>query len=254
MNNDLSWQTEHKNVIHQFLIELNNKTDEFILKGGTALMMCYGLDRFSEDIDLDSTNKEIESIVKGFCSNNNFTYRVAKDTETVKRYMIHYNDTHPLKIEISYRKKNIDKSDITNINNISVYDINTMCMLKANAYNGRDKIRDLYDLSFICNNYWDILNESAKKLMQEVVSYKGVEQFDFLVKDQSDELINNDKLAEEFLKMYEKLDIYAETTILKQIINSLENNNLDYKINNTMSNNSSINDIDKITKNHDYER
>jgi predicted nucleotidyltransferase component of viral defense system len=36
-----------------YLLLLNKRTDQFILKGGTALARCYGLDRFSEDIDLD---------------------------------------------------------------------------------------------------------------------------------------------------------------------------------------------------------
>ena len=49
----------HRHVIKTFLTELNScGNDRFILKGGTALMLCYGLDRFSEDIDLDGTRGE----------------------------------------------------------------------------------------------------------------------------------------------------------------------------------------------------
>ena len=46
------WQQDHKEVIHQFLKQMNTVSSSFILKGGTALMECYGLDRFSEDIDI----------------------------------------------------------------------------------------------------------------------------------------------------------------------------------------------------------
>ena len=55
----------HKKVIIDFLNYLNSQTDQFILKGGTALMLCYGLNRFSEDIDLDGF-KQIprEEIIK----------------------------------------------------------------------------------------------------------------------------------------------------------------------------------------------
>jgi|GEM_PF-6375597 len=36
------WQTEHAQVISSFLGYLNEHTNDFILKGGTALMTCYG--------------------------------------------------------------------------------------------------------------------------------------------------------------------------------------------------------------------
>jgi len=36
---------------------ISKDNSSIVLKGGTALMLCYGLERFSEDIDLDSTIK-----------------------------------------------------------------------------------------------------------------------------------------------------------------------------------------------------
>lgn len=45
MYND--WRDKHQNVINEFLNFLNKKTDDFILKGGTSLLICYNLDRFS---------------------------------------------------------------------------------------------------------------------------------------------------------------------------------------------------------------
>lgn len=100
------WKYKHGQVIKEALEYINSKSDDFILKGGTALKQCYGLDRFSEDIDLDSQNKNIEKYIKDFCEKHNYKYNVKKDTDTVKRYMINYgNDSRPLKVEISYRKK-----------------------------------------------------------------------------------------------------------------------------------------------------
>ena len=58
------WQTNHGNFIEAFLLFLNKQTDQFVLKGGTALSLCYGLDRFSEDIDLDGRKQDIKEIVK----------------------------------------------------------------------------------------------------------------------------------------------------------------------------------------------
>lgn len=81
----------HGNIIKSFILFLNSRSNQYILKGDTSLMLCYGLTRFSEDIDLDALcSKDIERIVNDFCRLNNYTFRVAKDTNTVKRYMIHY--------------------------------------------------------------------------------------------------------------------------------------------------------------------
>jgi predicted nucleotidyltransferase component of viral defense system len=44
----------HDAMIDTVLARINAIPDApFVLKGDTALMKCYGLDRYSEDIDLD---------------------------------------------------------------------------------------------------------------------------------------------------------------------------------------------------------
>ena len=47
-------------------------------------------------------------------------------------------------------------------------------------------------------------------MIRVAVEYKGLEQFEYVIKDQKDELINNEKLETEFLKMYEKLGLLSE--------------------------------------------
>lgn len=206
-----NWRENHRETIVGFLTYLNGKSSDFILKGGTALMTCYNLDRFSEDIDLDGKNPGIEKMVTAFCDKQGFTYRTAKDTDTVKRFMINYGNTgRPLKVEVSYRRKTISPNEIDRINGISVYKLEPLCVMKANAYAGRDKIRDLYDLTFICNQHWDELSSTAQALVRTTVEYKGIEQFDYLIQTQSDELIDTDKLAADFLKMYDRLDLLTD--------------------------------------------
>lgn len=206
------WRDRHFEVITEFLTYLNSKTENFILKGGTSLLMCYKLDRFSEDIDLDATSKrKIEKIVEDFCNIKHYTYRVPKDTDTTKRYLIDYDDMgKSLKVEVSYRRSHIDESEITKINGIRVYNINQICLMKASAYSGRDKIRDLYDICYICNNYWKELSEDVKNMIRVAVEYKGLDQFEYAIKDQKDELIDNEKLTIDFLKMYHKLGLLVE--------------------------------------------
>ncbi len=206
MNN--KWRQRHKTVIVDLLNFINSNSENYILKGGTALMTCYDLDRFSEDIDFDSLDKQsIKELIDKFVKKNNYTYRVAKDTDLVKRFMINYGNNKPLKVEISYRKKIIDKSRYTTINNLKVYKIDELAAMKSAAYIGRDRIRDLYDMAFICNNYWEDISDGVKTAIRNNIEYKGIEQFDYIVNTQKDELIDNDKLAQDFLEMYDKLDL-----------------------------------------------
>lgn len=174
--------------------------------------MCYNLDRFSEDIDLDATSKrKIEKIVEDFCNEKHYTYRVPKDTDTTKRYMIDYDDIgKSLNVEVSYRRSHIDANEITKINGIRVYNINQICLMKASAYSRRDKIRDLYDICYICNSYWNELSEDVKNMIRVAAEYKGLEQFEYVIKDQKDELIDNEKIITDFLKMYQKLGLLVE--------------------------------------------
>ena len=207
------WKEKHKQIIEDFLLYMNKITDKYYLKGGTSLMECYELNRFSEDIDLDSVDKNsIFKIVSNFCEKYNYSYRLAKDTDFVKRFMINYGGKDeygdkPLKIEISYRKKEINKDDVTKVNGINVYNINNLALMKANAYTSRDKIRDLFDVVFIVNHKYDELNSFVLKTLRNALEQKGVEQFDYIVTTQNDDLINEDLLELEFLEAFDKLGL-----------------------------------------------
>lgn len=206
MNTD--WRVLHKQVMVQFLLYLNKCSDKYVLKGGTALMLCYNLTRFSEDIDLDVTTADtkIKDIVLTFCRVHNIEYRIAKDTAIVKRFMLHYGGAKPLKIEISYRSKAL-MSDTARVNGIMVYNINRLAELKAQAYLGRDKLRDLFDVTFICLGYFKLLPVATQRLIRDVVVNKGIEQVDYLTTTQHDDLIDVDILEKQFLTMWEMLGL-----------------------------------------------
>lgn len=203
----MDWRQSHRIVIEQFIKYIDSISDKFILKGGTSLMLCYGLDRFSEDIDLDGFDTEIIDIVDTFCKLNGYKYNINKNTNTVKRCMIHYGGLKPLKIETSYRLKNLNTDVINNINGILVYNIQSILAMKLSAYSNRDKIRDLYDVVFIGLNYWPQLDQGLIMLLTNTLMYKGIEQFDYIIRTQSDELINNEKLADGFLTLWNRLGI-----------------------------------------------
>ncbi|MCR5797637.1 MAG: nucleotidyl transferase AbiEii/AbiGii toxin family protein [Eubacterium sp.] len=211
-----SWKEKHCLVIESFLDELNKVSGRYVLKGETALMECYNLSRFSEDIDLDGTSKnEIFRVVERFCKNHGYTYRIAKDSPTVSRFMIDYGGVNqygskPLKIEVSYRKKIIQKSNIKKINGYTVYNLDTLGIMKYQAYLARDKIRDLHDIVFIVNNYYDCLQSSTIVGITNALAEKGLEQFYYIISTQDDELIDKDKLETDFLKAFELLELNGE--------------------------------------------
>lgn len=82
MNPD--WRKPHYNVIVDFLSYLNSISGSYVLKGGTALMLCYGLTRFSEDIDLDGFDEGIEDIVSNFCSSRGYFLQSFKEYQYSK--------------------------------------------------------------------------------------------------------------------------------------------------------------------------
>lgn len=205
------WRTSHFNLMKSFVMYINKVSDKFILKGGTSLLMCYNLDRFSEDLDFDGFDISFLDYVKKFIKeykqrvNPNASYRIGKNTDTVKRAFIHYGSSKPLKIEVSYRKKVISQTEYTIINGIRVYSVQSILLMKINDFNQRDKLRDLYDIVFLFHNY--SFNPIILEQLRDAIAYKGVEQFDFLLHNQSDELINSDRLLEGFLSMYYALGL-----------------------------------------------
>ena len=94
---------------------------------------------------------------------------------------------------------------------IEVYTIDRICQLKTGAYQRRDKIRDLYDICFICDRYFADLSESTKEQLKDALTYKGFDYFDYVTSTQDDALIDKDTLAGLYLNMFEKLNLlYSE--------------------------------------------
>lgn len=152
----------------------------YVLKGGTALMFGYGLDRFSEDLDFDSTKKlNLDTKIK---ENLPFGFEIIditkpKDTNTVQRYKVSYttpNGKRRLKIETSYRKKDIAKTDYTLIDGMQIYNIDFLLDNKLLAsHDGetpRTTARDLYDINFIVKNHQEILSTNFLNRLKEFIS------------------------------------------------------------------------------------
>lgn len=97
-----------QHVKYMRLIAEKMRDTPLVLKGGTALMLAYGSERYSVDLDFDSPKKmnlqrRIEDAMPHGTVRN---IHVRKDTETVTRYRMNYagkESDSTLKIEISHR-------------------------------------------------------------------------------------------------------------------------------------------------------
>lgn len=82
----------HVTLMKSILEEISNKKLPTYLKGGTALLLCYGLDRFSEDIDLNSEiTFNLENVIKIASQKVKIEIseiKILKDTNTTKRYKV----------------------------------------------------------------------------------------------------------------------------------------------------------------------
>ena len=167
-----------------------------VLKGGTALYLGYGLTRFSEDLDFDSSkrlnllNKIKEAFPLGIRLLN---INIKKDTETVTRYLIDYSVdaiklTDKLKIEISYRTP-IQEDLVCVKDGIRYAPIEQLIDYKLKAAfdgdNTRSKCRDLYDLHFLAKNYSESFNVDTAKRLYEFSKDPDVlvSRYDIDVKD-----------------------------------------------------------------------
>ena len=152
-NNNLH-QSSHVSIMR--LISSALCDTPMVLKGGTALLLCYGLDRHSEDLDFDSNkkmnleNRILNSVQEKFSID---AIKLLKDTDTVQRVRILYSDKTTetkgsLKIETSFRN-NPNEEEIIIKNGIRVYHIEKLFSQKVNAFFNRTVARDLFDINYI---------------------------------------------------------------------------------------------------------
>lgn len=84
LNNDKEKRTKF-HLIQDFLTYVNSFSDRYILKGGTALMICHQLTRFSEDIDLNSDDKEtLPKLLQSYADKKHYTINKNKETKNNK--------------------------------------------------------------------------------------------------------------------------------------------------------------------------
>jgi predicted nucleotidyltransferase component of viral defense system len=176
MNLD-SQQEVHRKIMEAICEVIHDEGKPLVLKGGTALLLGYNLQRFSEDLDFDLTmplqgHLNIESICKSAVKKlagrgirvSLANFKEPKKTGTTHRCRPMFSAGEgmppiPIKIEISSRSTP-DPESIHTINGIYVYSVSEIARLKLLAAQEDESLpyrtaaRDLHDLAFIAS-YWE---------------------------------------------------------------------------------------------------
>jgi hypothetical protein len=87
------------------------------------------------------------------------------------------------------------------------------------------------------SHLFDKLSPHTISVLRNAIEYKEIEQFDYVIKEQNDPLINNDKLMDDFLSMYDRLGLlYSEKERQTIIALKDEMNNAQQKSNSSPAN------------------
>ena len=185
---------------------------KLVLKGGTALVMAYQLQRYSTDLDYDGTDSSCdirESIERG-AKEAGITIEninLKKDTNTVKRYMVHYKESmnEPLKIEISYRNADdLDyNKDVIEKDGVRVYSIERLAEMKIEAFTKRIAARDVFHVAFILKHYPKAVNKAAIKIIDAMINRLGMESIETIMN--GDDIIKTFDCESIILEMFENV-------------------------------------------------
>ena len=170
----------HRTLIERIVKGLSDKP--LILKGGTALMLAYNLDRYSEDIDYDSDTKiDLAKHLESIMQKTRMQYEIVtkKQTDTTSRVSVKYTTGKAkgilLKIEVKNNRQ-ISSDDISNHPGFLVYTVNKICEQKLHASSERIKARDFYDLGFIAGHYKDALDNRNLIGLKELANNKTIHE------------------------------------------------------------------------------
>lgn len=201
-------QTAHVEIMRAVVEDMCNLP--MVLKGGTALLLCYGLDRFSEDLDFDAPKRfnitgRIERVLSSMV--DEFTIKTVKDTETVQRLKIHYRKqtfARLLKVETSFRDTP-NPADIIVLDGIRTYTASALIDQKIGALIGRTKARDLYDVVFLAKSRWNEFSPQAKQTLRAMTQDLNGLASRFRLAFEDDSILNTEHLDGLILELAESV-------------------------------------------------
>lgn len=164
---------KHKNILIQILKDICTETaiSPFLgFKGGTAVYLFYGLDRFSVDLDFDLLDTTKENIVFKHVEKILAAYGTIKDSRKKKNslfFLLSYEaEAHNIKVEINLRSFG-SRFEIKSYLGIPIQvmvkeDMAAHKLVAMLERMGKTN-RDIYDVWFFLKNRWPIHWEIVKQ-------------------------------------------------------------------------------------------
>ncbi len=208
-------QQEHTLVMASICQSFRENALPMVLKGGTALKLCYNLDRFSEDLDFDSVkplnlqtpiNKVFAQLGKSRPHLRNPEITITKDTATVRRYRILYGGDKRLKLETSFRHQPSDDA-LTEVNGILTYKISYLIQQKLKAFTGRTAARDLHDVVYLYEHYFEAFGQDELAEIDEIYNNQSDILDEYNSAYAEDTILKTKDLLDDytkFISLYEK--------------------------------------------------
>ena len=154
---------------------LRMQDTSYVLKGGTALALRYGLDRHSDDLDFDGAKAvSIKRCVRdGFKDANvsMISFKPGDITWKGQRFKVHYADPQDgrdclMRVELSFRGQP-RADEIVIFDGIRTYKTPAQFDQKMSAAGDRTKARDLYDLGFLAGTFGDRFSDQQVRRAEE---------------------------------------------------------------------------------------
>ncbi len=160
------------------VMAVNEVDPSIVMHGGTAIWRCYNGNRFSDDVDVYLTERQLEKI------NHGFTWALSKRNVKMEYpkisggNIIVFNDTARTKFEGMKKQRPIRpvQKDYTRVDGtkfvITTLSIEDFILEKIHTYGKRMYARDLYDIYHLCSI--EPLSARVKKALKKFLG--GIEK------------------------------------------------------------------------------
>ncbi|OGJ44356.1 hypothetical protein A2272_05790 [Candidatus Peregrinibacteria bacterium RIFOXYA12_FULL_33_12] len=172
------------------LMSDNNFLNPIIFGGGTCLRLCFGLNRYSVDLDFFQKNKFPNNYFEKFKKILAENYEITDFWEKHFAFLIEIRSPKYLRrLKIEMRKE-IENNIETELNiayspfsdtqvRLTTFTLKQMWLNKIHAFTDRKKIRDAYDLEFLLKkdrNFINLIsNEQKLKMIKKLDSFKKMD-------------------------------------------------------------------------------
>lgn len=219
----------HKNILTQILKDISTDTSisPFLgFKGGTAVYLFYGLDRFSVDLDFDLLDDTHEDRIFEHIKKILTTHGTLKETRKKNQYLfflLSYEDkAHTIKVEINRRKFG-SRFEIKSYLGIAMQvmvqeDMFAHKLVAMTERMGKTN-RDIYDAWFFLKNRWPInwdIVEQRTTMPAQMFLAKCIAALEKL--SSRNILSGIGKLLNETQKAWAKTNLITDTVFLLKVM------------------------------------